>query len=120
MIAKLLGHAQIQTTARYTHLTRDAVKDAAIRVAGDIAQDILPLGRLPRLRASVRQNGSTIPHGGRVARGASQGRSVRDPGDSNVKESAARVAADIGADIFPPWTRNVGLESSGPAAGVAA
>ena len=42
MIAKLLGHAQIQTTARYTHLTRDAVKDAATRVAVDIAQDIFP------------------------------------------------------------------------------
>ena len=41
VIAKLLGHAQIQTTARYTHLTRDAVKDAAIRVARDIAEDVL-------------------------------------------------------------------------------
>ena len=38
VIAKLLGHAQIQTTARYTHLTRDSVKDAATRVANDIAQ----------------------------------------------------------------------------------
>ena len=42
VIAKLLGHAQIQTTARYTHLTRDAVKDAAIRVAEGIADDIFP------------------------------------------------------------------------------
>ena len=42
VIAKLLGHAQIQTTARYTHLTRDAVKDAATRVADGIAEDILP------------------------------------------------------------------------------
>ena len=42
MIAKLLGHAQVQTTARYTHLTRDAVKDAAIRVAEGIAEDIFP------------------------------------------------------------------------------
>ena len=38
VIAKLLGHAQIQTTARYTHLTRDSVKDAATRVANDIAR----------------------------------------------------------------------------------
>ena len=42
VIAKLLGHAQIQTTARYTHLTRDAVKDAATRVADGIAEDIFP------------------------------------------------------------------------------
>ena len=40
VIAKLLGHAQIQTTARYTHLTRDAVRDAATRVAGSIGEDI--------------------------------------------------------------------------------
>ena len=40
VIAKLLGHAQVQTTARYTHLTRDAVKDAAVRVAEGIAEDI--------------------------------------------------------------------------------
>ena len=48
VIAKLLGHAQIQTTARYTHLTRDAVKDAATRVAGDIAQDVLPTRAAPQ------------------------------------------------------------------------
>ena len=42
VIAKLLGHAQVQTTARYTHLTRDAVKDAATRVAEGIAVDIFP------------------------------------------------------------------------------
>ena len=42
VIAKLLGHAQIQTTARYTHLARDAVKDAATRVAQGIAEDIFP------------------------------------------------------------------------------
>ena len=51
VIAKLLGHAQIQTTARYTHLTRDAVKDAAIRVARDIAEDVLE-GHAPN-RASA-------------------------------------------------------------------
>ena len=42
VIAKLLGHAQIQTTARYTHLTRDAVKDAATRVAKGIEEDMFP------------------------------------------------------------------------------
>ena len=50
VIAKLLGHAQIQTTARYTHLTRDAVKDAATRVADDIAQDIFPTNAVPQPR----------------------------------------------------------------------
>ena len=50
VIAKLLGHAQIQTTARYTHLTRDAVHDAANRVAGDIAEDVLPTGTAPQER----------------------------------------------------------------------
>ena len=48
MIAKLLGHAQIQTTARYTHLARDAVKDAATRVADDIADDIFPASAAAR------------------------------------------------------------------------
>ena len=121
VIAKLLGHAQIQTTARYTHLTRDAVKDAATRVAEGIGGDILPTGRPSRLRASVPPSGSAIPHRGRVAGGASE-----DLGafatwlTIKLKASAARVAADIGADILPPWTRNVGLESTGPAAGVAA
>ena len=120
VIAKLLGHAQIQTTARYTHLTRDAVKDAANRVAEGIGGDILPTGRPSRLRASVRQNGSTIPHRGRVAGGASEDLGVRNLADNKVKASAARVAADIGADVLLPWTRNDGLDSSGPAAGVAA
>ena len=48
VIAKLLGHAQIQTTARYTHLTRDSVKDAATRVANDIARDIFPANTAPQ------------------------------------------------------------------------
>ena len=33
MIGKLLGHSKIQTTARYAHLARDAVKESAARVA---------------------------------------------------------------------------------------
>ena len=54
VIAKLLGHAQIQTTARYTHLTRDAVKDAATRVAKGIAEDILPPERPVQPPAAAR------------------------------------------------------------------
>lgn len=37
MIGKLLGHSQVQTTARYAHLAADPVKAAAERVGGAIA-----------------------------------------------------------------------------------
>ena len=42
MIGKLLGHAKIQTTARYAHLARDSVKESAARVAASIGADMLP------------------------------------------------------------------------------
>ena len=41
MIGKLLGHAQVETTARYAHLSRESVREAAERVALSIAADIL-------------------------------------------------------------------------------
>ena len=41
MIGKLLGHTQVETTARYAHLARDSVHEAAVRVADSIAGDIL-------------------------------------------------------------------------------
>jgi integrase len=37
MIGKLLGHTQVQTTARYAHLANDPVKAAADLVSGNIA-----------------------------------------------------------------------------------
>jgi site-specific recombinase XerD len=37
MIGKLLGHTQVQTTARYAHLAADPVKTATDQVAGSIA-----------------------------------------------------------------------------------
>lgn len=37
MIGKLLGHTQVQTTARYAHLANDPVKAAADRIASRIA-----------------------------------------------------------------------------------
>jgi site-specific recombinase XerD len=37
MIGKLLGHTQVQTTARYAHLAADPVKPAADDVAKKIA-----------------------------------------------------------------------------------
>ena len=40
MIGKLLGHTQVQTTARYAHLADDPVKSAANRIASRIADVI--------------------------------------------------------------------------------
>jgi integrase len=37
MIGKLLGHTQVQTTARYAHLAADPVKQAANHVSAEIA-----------------------------------------------------------------------------------
>ena len=41
MIGKPLGHAHVQTTARYAHLARDSMHESAVRVADSIAGDIL-------------------------------------------------------------------------------
>ena len=41
MIGRLLGHSQVETTARYAHLAQDSVRDAAVRVSDSIAADIL-------------------------------------------------------------------------------
>ena len=41
MIARLLGHRQIASTARYAHLARTSVHEAANRVANSLAEDIL-------------------------------------------------------------------------------
>ena len=47
MIGKLLGHTQVQTTARYAHLANDPVKSAANRIASRIAEVArLSTGRL--------------------------------------------------------------------------
>ena len=40
MIAKLLGHTQIQTTARYAHLARNSVEVAAVRIADSLEADM--------------------------------------------------------------------------------
>ena len=41
VIGKLLGHSNIETTARYAHLPDDSVREAAERIAESIADDIL-------------------------------------------------------------------------------
>ncbi len=51
VIAKLLGHSHIQTTARYAHLARHSVREAAERVADTIAADLLEGAGAPRPRA---------------------------------------------------------------------
>ena len=40
MIGKLLGHSQVETTARYAHLARDTVHKSADRVAESLATDL--------------------------------------------------------------------------------
>ena len=40
MIGKLLGHTQVQTTARYAHLARDSIQTAAARITGSIAGNL--------------------------------------------------------------------------------
>lgn len=41
MIGKLLGHTQVQTTARYAHLASDPVKQAADKISDRLATALL-------------------------------------------------------------------------------
>ena len=41
VIGKLLGHSDIETTARYAHLAQDSIHETAERIAESIAADIL-------------------------------------------------------------------------------
>ena len=41
IIGKLLGHTQVQTTARYAHLARDSIQTAASRITGSIGGNLL-------------------------------------------------------------------------------
>ena len=40
MIGKLLGHTQVQTTARYAHLARNSIQSAAARIADSIGDSL--------------------------------------------------------------------------------
>ena len=42
MIGKLLGYTQVQTTARYAHLARDSIQNAAARITGSIGENLAP------------------------------------------------------------------------------
>ena len=44
MIGKLLGHTQVQTTARYAHLARDSMQTAASRIAESIGGNLMRIG----------------------------------------------------------------------------
>ena len=40
LLGKLLGHTQVQTTARYAHLARDSIQTAAARITGRIGENL--------------------------------------------------------------------------------
>jgi integrase len=73
MIGKLLGHTQVQTTARYAHLAADPIKAAAGRVSSHIAAlingqtgevvQLLPRTGEPRRARGALGSGSTAEAG---------------------------------------------------------
>ena len=59
MIGKLLGHTQVQTTARYAHLGRNSVKVAVVRISDSLEVDMdtppdVPAARDLRRHCGVR------------------------------------------------------------------
>ena len=42
MIGRLLGHTQVETTARYAHLAKVTVRESAMRVSDSIGRILLP------------------------------------------------------------------------------
>ena len=101
MIGKLLGHSQIQTTARYAHLARGAVKVSAVKVAASIGEDILSEDSFAPPAPGV-----TVPTASWLPGGAPLRKAARHehPAPEALKASAARIAACIGADILPGGT----------------
>ena len=67
MIGKLLGHRQVQMTARYAHLAQDSVKVSAARVAESFEADMYT-GREGRPgRHDCRRSGRCETHEGLIA-----------------------------------------------------
>ena len=58
-IGRLLGHANLETTARYAHLAQTSVKDLAFRVSDSIATDFLGERRKRRVRDGAGRNEAT-------------------------------------------------------------
>lgn len=61
MIATLLGHKQIQTTARYAHLARNSVQAAAARIADTLEADIDTRLHTPSIAQTTAQLRCTSP-----------------------------------------------------------
>jgi integrase len=61
MIGKLLGHTQVQTTARYAHLANDPVKTAAGRVSDTIGEAMLGRVKQPKRTERRKERKSTPP-----------------------------------------------------------
>lgn len=79
MIGKLLGHTQIQTTARYAHLASDPVKQAAERVADQLGSLLIK----GRHSAKAPRRGTTSDQ-----RTAAESEPLSDP----VEKSATVIA----------------------------
>jgi hypothetical protein len=58
MIGKLLGHTQVQTTARYAHLASDPVKQAATKISDRLALALL--GAIDEPSAKAQQSSTSI------------------------------------------------------------
>jgi site-specific recombinase XerD len=58
MIGKLLGHTQVQTTARYAHLASDPVKQAATKISDRLALALL--GEIDKPSAGKTKQSGTI------------------------------------------------------------
>ena len=68
MIGKLLGHTQVQTTARYAHLANDPVKSAAGRVSDTIGAAMLGQGKPPTSTERPKKRKSVAPSNRKATR----------------------------------------------------
>ena len=87
MIGKLLGHSQVETTARYAHLARDTVHESAAWVAESLAIDLFGTDWRPRIAEAC----GTVMHRG--------GASVADrPSSSRLQLTSKRGKCDRSID----------------------